>query len=493
MKIKRTVSIITAMVMIITAFCMSAYAVEEQTEPLETVASTEESSVFEETAETSQPETSEGTEAETVSEPETVPEETQGEPEPEPVQFGKFAVTGKTVKYSNKSALKYINAYRKLKGVKELYNDKELTKTAYKRCAMLSVNYSRKQPVKEKLKMPAKYILAKGSYLSLVKKYKASAYKKDRAVNACGIANLKVGGETFWTMLLDNKNKSEIKKVADYSKSGKSYSSKNEYNLDYVMGRTGLGGFKNKTVRYKKNKKYAGKLVIENYNEAVKSYFTLNNVDKNTPIEYTSMNTDVAEVSPYGNVKAKDCSAFKEKSRYTPKKGDFILFHWYPGDGYLANHVGVVYKVTSKNIVTIEGNTASNNYRTSIVSKKVYKNYKRNSQIVGFVDLSKYITRKKAESIANLAKKQLGKRGSNFYYHTKAWKAVMGSYEPADWCAIFCGWLLEQHDIDPVDMGRWSPSCTMWIRQCHSRATAKIKATIKGTDDSYSYKITFKV
>lgn len=492
MNFKRTVSLFTAMSVIITALFLSpVYAVGETSEPSESAVFTTESvspteASFEtETVsetETTEPET---TEPETTEPAETVPTE--------PEVYAKLTVKGKTVKYNNKYALKYVNAYRGEKGVKALKNDKALTKTAYKRSAMLAVNYSRKQPVKTKLKMPKKFIIAKGTYANLVKKYKASGYKKDDTVNSCGIANLKVGGVTFWVMLLDYKEKTEITKVTDYSKSEKSYSSENEYNSSYLKGRKGLGAFKNKTVRYKKNKKYAGQLNLENYNEDINSYFKLSNLKKHTPVEYSTKNDDVAEVSPYGNVTAKDYSAFKERGRYTPKKGDFILFHWYKNDGYLANHVGVVYKVTSTSVVTIEGNTGANDYRNSIVSKRTYRNYKRNSQIVGFVDISKYITRKKAESLANLAKKQLGKKGSNYYYHTKAWKDVIGSYEAANWCAIFCGWLLEQKGMDPVELGRWSPSCTMWIKQCHARATAKVKAKINGTDESYSYKVTFKV
>lgn len=493
MKFKKSISVLIAVITVLTAFFVSPAGALEEGETAASTActetafeqesSSEESSSFEES-------TAEESTAEAVTEPEPV---NPTEPASEPVESAMLKVRGKTVHYNNKCALRYINAYRVSSGRDKYKNDKALTETAYKRAAMLAVDYSRKQPVKKPLEMSSKAVYAKGDYTALVKKYKSSKFRKDKKVNVCGIANLKVGGETLWALILDTKEKTDIEKVTEYSKKTVSYSSSDEYKLSLLKGRAQLGDFKTKTVRYKKNKKYSGQLNLTNYQDDINSYFKVNNTDKHTPVEYSTKDSDVASVSSYGNVKALDYSAYKEKSRYTPKKGDFILFHWYPNDGYLASHVGVVYKVTRNNIVTIEGNTGNNDYRKSIVSKRVYKNYKKNYQIIGFVDISKYIGRDEAEELAELAKKQLGKRGSKFYYHTKAWKDVMGSYEPAHWCAIFCGWLLEQMDYDPVEDGRWSPSCTMWIRQCHARATAKIKAKIKGSKKTYSYKVTFKV
>lgn len=498
MNFRKNVCVLIAIIITLTALCVNpAYATEDET-PAQAVESSEPAVEAEEfSEETESPSTAESSSVEETTAPveETdAPAEVENKEKSEKETAVSLKVKGTTVKLNNKYALKYINAYRTAKRLKKLTDDKALTKTAYKRAAMLAVHYSRKQPVVKKLKMPSKFIITKGSYYTaLVNKYKASDYKKDKLVNACGIANLKVGGVSFWVMLLDTKEKSEIKKTTAYSKKAASYSAKAGYKLSLLKGKSGVGDFKTKSVRYKKNKKYSGQLNLTNYKEEINSFFKVANTSGHTPIEYSTKNDDVASVSSYGNVKAKDYSAFKERGRYTPKKGDFILFHWYKNDGYLANHVGIVYKVTSSAVVTIEGNTGANDYKKSIVSKRTYRNYKRNSQIVGFVDISKYITRKKAESLAALAKKQLGKKGNNFYYHTKAWKDIMGSYEPANWCAIFCGWLLEQKGIEPVQLGRWSPSCTMWIKQCHARATAKVKAKIKGTDKSYSYKVTFKV
>ena len=63
-----------------------------------------------------------------------------------------------------------------------------------------------------------------------------------------------------------------------------------------------------------------------------------------------------------------------------PKVGDLILFTWngqgiYEGhDKYFSDHVGIVYKVDSKYVYTVEGNTNGSN-DTSVVSKRKYALY----------------------------------------------------------------------------------------------------------------------
>lgn len=63
-----------------------------------------------------------------------------------------------------------------------------------------------------------------------------------------------------------------------------------------------------------------------------------------------------------------------------PQVGDLILFTWngkgrYEGqDKYFSDHVGVVYKVDSKYVYTVEGNTNGTN-DTSVVSKRSYALY----------------------------------------------------------------------------------------------------------------------
>ncbi len=63
-----------------------------------------------------------------------------------------------------------------------------------------------------------------------------------------------------------------------------------------------------------------------------------------------------------------------------PKVGDLILFTWngkgrYDGqDKYFSDHVGIVYKVDSKYVYTVEGNTNGSN-DTSVVSKRKYALY----------------------------------------------------------------------------------------------------------------------
>lgn len=56
-----------------------------------------------------------------------------------------------------------------------------------------------------------------------------------------------------------------------------------------------------------------------------------------------------------------------------PKVGDIILFNpTCPGpDKYYSSHVGIVYKVDSKNVYTVEGNTNGSN-DNSIVTTQSY-------------------------------------------------------------------------------------------------------------------------
>lgn len=484
-----------AVIMAMSAFCVTSFSAIEETEgqtaPSETSAYGETGAVETQPAETTvEPETTEPI----VTEPETTQPAAEKKTVKTDTKTAKFKVKGSTIRQYNKKLFNAVNVYRKSKGLQKLKNDKDLSAKAYKRALMLAVNYSGKLSAKTDIDFPENIVYSKGaSYVNAYLKFKKCDFKKSKKINACGIANLKVGNVRFWVLVADKKETSDIKKVTSYTKKSKSYSEKMSFYTKYLKGKKNTGSFKNKTVRYKKNKKYPGQLYLANYKSSVNSFFKVNNLSSHTPVKYSTKNKAVASVSSYGNVKANQVSAFKERKRYTPKKGDFILFHWYPGDGYLANHVGVVYKVTKKNVITIEGNTNANDYRKSVVSKKTYKNYKRDSEIVGFIDVSLFMKRSQAEKMANLAKKQIGKRGRNFYNHTKAWKEYVGEYMAANWCAIFCGWLLEKNGLDPYDFIRWSPSCTMWIKQCHKRATAKITAKIPGSSKSYSYKVTFKV
>lgn len=511
MNFKKTISVLIAVIIAASAlYTAPFYALEEETSAPEPTVQTEETSAVEE--ETTTPgQTSEVTEdttpAETVEpdekdEKETLNEKASNENKTDKTEtktvkkkkskkYAELEIKGTTIYHYNKKVLNGINSYRKSNKLKKFKNDEKLTKKAYARASMLAVNYSR--TLSGKTKISGKTILTKGAtYRAALSKFKISAHRNKKSFNACGIANLKVGSERLWVIVLNKKSASKIKEIKSYPKGSKPYSTNGNYYVKYFRAKNNTGTFKNKTVRFKKNKKYSGQIYLRNYQNYVRSYFKVANSDKQTPVKYTCKNKKIASVSAYGDVKAKKPSAFKERKRYTPKKGDFILFHWYKNDGYLANHVGIVYKVTDNKVVTIEGNTKNDNYRKSVVSKRTYKNYKKNSQIVGFMDLSLYMSREKAESLADLAKKQIGKRGRNFYNHTKAWKEVNGSYEAAHWCAIFCGWLLEQNGYDPYDFIRWSPSCTLWIKHCHKRATAKITAKVMGSKKTYSYKITFK-
>lgn len=502
MHLKRTVSIIIAALMVVSAIYVTPFSAVEGEVDAQEMTTVADSTFTEGTTAESETQ-AEASEAETTetkaTEPSTKPKATEPEPTEAPAKKTKtgktsaIKVKGTTIQYYNKKVLNSINSYRKSKGLKKFTNDTAMSSKANKRAAMLSVYYSGKLSAKAD-NLPKKCVIAKGAtYLNVYKKYKAKSYAKDKTLNACGIANLKVGSERFWVIYLGEKTPEKINKVTTYSKKVKNYSASGDYYVKYFKAKGNTGGFKNKSVRFVKDKKYSGQLYFKNYKTSVNSFFKVDNEDKHTPVKYSTKNSKIAEVTPYGNVKGKRYSAFKDRTRYTPKKGDFILFHWYKNDGFLANHVGVVYKVTDNSITTIEGNTKSYNYRKSVVSKRIYKNYKNNSLIVGFIDLSEYMSRENAIGIAKLAKKQIGKRGHNYYNHTKAWKDFIGKYEAAHWCSIFCGWLLEQKGYDPYDVIRWNPGCSNWIKWCHKRATAKIKAKVAGSKKTYSYNITFKI
>ena len=392
----------------------------------------------------------------------------------------KLTVSGTTVKKLNKELFLELNELREDMDSPALKMDKTLVSAAYKRASMLSVMYTKSNQSLEAEKLPDCFVVAKGDSYDALDKIEKSMFDEDEELNACGIANLTVEGITYWVICFDTLDK--ITPYSNFSPKQTKYSYTARYFLNSLSVKPQYGEFKNKTLRAK-SKAY-GRLTLTSGN-------VLKNTQKSSPVLYTSSDPEVAEVNEYGRVEAKKPSYFKPRSRYTPKKGDFVLFHWYKNDGFLANHVGIVYKVSSRSIVTIEGNTGSYSYRKSRVSKQKYS--RSSSSIVGYIDTSAELGRSKAKSLSNLAKKQLGKKGRNFYYHTKAWKKVLGGkYMAANWCAIFCAWLMEQRKVDPSAVN-WSPSCTAWIKQCNSRSTARITAQIAGTDLVYSYKVAVTV
>lgn len=74
-----------------------------------------------------------------------------------------------------------------------------------------------------------------------------------------------------------------------------------------------------------------------------------------------------------------------QKGNYRPVKGDLILFLWtgkYGSNKYAASHVGIVYEVSGDQVITIEGNTGTNNKYTSTVKQKSYS--LSNSKIAGY-------------------------------------------------------------------------------------------------------------
>ncbi len=177
--------------------------------------------------------------------------------------------------------------------------------------------------------------------------------------------------------------------------------------------------------------------------------------------------------------KSKKTSIYKSNNgSYKPKKGDIVFFS---NNNIVYYHVGIVYKVSGNTIYTIEGNEhcvqegqdsyckASNTckckdgarysaywMRHSRVSKEKH-NYRSDNNVAGFINMAKVATRSKAKKMADLAHKQIGKKGNKYWKNTKVWNNTI-----ADWCAIFVAWNLEQKNVKPSKTG-WSASCTAWV------------------------------
>ena len=58
----------------------------------------------------------------------------------------------------------------------------------------------------------------------------------------------------------------------------------------------------------------------------------------------------------------KNNKKWKDKNGYTPRRGDNILFNW-KGQTSIANHIGIVQKVSGNYVYTIEGNTSYGDVR----------------------------------------------------------------------------------------------------------------------------------
>ena len=71
--------------------------------------------------------------------------------------------------------------------------------------------------------------------------------------------------------------------------------------------------------------------------------------------------------------------------------------------------------------------------------------------------VSAYSSTGSADAICTLAKSKIGQGGQHFWETTKSWTG-----NGADWCAIFCAWLMENSDIEPSSVG-WSAYCPDWV------------------------------
>lgn len=157
-------------------------------------------------------------------------------------------------------------------------------------------------------------------------------------------------------------------------------------------------------------------------------------------------------------VSAKNTSIFnrgivRHLGTYTPKKGDIVFFS-YNSDG-TQDHVGIVYSVKGKKIVTIEGNYGSGGYYNTRVTK-----VKRSMSypISNFICVRDLVSNAKANKIANVAYKQIGNHG-NKYWSNKISNPLNA---PDEWCAMFAGWCLLKAKLNPSDFA-FFVGCPYWV------------------------------
>lgn len=68
-------------------------------------------------------------------------------------------------------------------------------------------------------------------------------------------------------------------------------------------------------------------------------------------------------------------------------------------------------------------------------------------------------------SIAGIAaNEEVGTKGEKYWTGCNSWVKMMGGPVPADWCAIFVGWCIEQAGYDPADYA-WAAGCMTWEKQ----------------------------
>lgn len=392
-------------------------------------------------------------------------------------------LAGTTVRADNKTVLNQVNALRKKAKQPALKMDQQITKFAYERALMLAVNYSKTMPtLAREDTMPQRVVIARGKgTANIVKAIKNDGYIKNLDVNSCGIANLKIGKETFWAALFTYELKAHP--VTSYSKAQEKYAKVFAYDPQYLKVAPSYNKYTAGTKLKEKATLASRKLYLRNYNTKVNNYVEIKNYANASPLIYTSTNKDAATVDPNGKVTAVHAEIFRPRKSYTPKKGDFIFFKW-EGEKSAASHVAIVYAVKGTELVTVEGNADGNVYNKSKVVSYSYEDYKNDPCIVGYMDMSVLTSRKKAIAMADLAYKQLGKGGKNFYNSTAAW--IEG---PTEWCSIFCAWLMEQKGIDPARVS-WSACCPYWIAYAKNHATATIRARLAGTARSFNYTVT---
>lgn len=157
-------------------------------------------------------------------------------------------------------------------------------------------------------------------------------------------------------------------------------------------------------------------------------------------------------------VSAKTTSVFnrgivRHLGTYTPKKGDIVFFS-YNNDG-TQDHVGIVYSVKGKKMVTIEGNYGGGGYYNTRVTKvKRTLSY----PVSNFISVRDLVSDAKAKKIANIAYKEIGNYG-NKYWSNKISNPLKAADE---WCAMFSGWCLLKAKLNPSDFA-FFVGCPYWV------------------------------
>ena len=87
------------------------------------------------------------------------------------------------------------------------------------------------------------------------------------------------------------------------------------------------------------------------------------------------------------------------------KEGDIVMYNWEPTNPKHYSHVGIVKKVKSNEIVSIEGNTTSGLKKNCVAQKTRSKKYVAGVILLPYKEEKIYYVVKKGDTLWNIAKK----------------------------------------------------------------------------------------